>query len=153
MLLRPLVDARGRGASAGTTIPADLAAGLDELRERVAELEGAGTDCRSSRSASISPSGCWRSGRSRRRCRCTGPGMSGAPGSRVLGRRDRRSGLTGAALFFLFGVMEESRNINNPTPIFAGIAAAAIFFALLRGPVGKAIGKMLEGNARCPTTS
>ena len=43
--------------------------------------------------------------------------------------------------------MEESRLVHNPTPIFAGVAAAAIFFALLRGPVGKAIGKMLEGSA------
>lgn len=72
--------------------------------------------------------------------------MSGAPGSRFWGVVTTL-GLTGAVLFFLVGVMEESRNINNPTPIFAGIAAAAIFFALLRGPVGKAIGKMLEGNA------
>ena len=56
-------------------------------------------------------------------------------------------GLTGMGLFFLFGVMEESRNINNPTPVFAGVAAAVIFYALLRGPVGRAIGKMLEGGS------
>jgi hypothetical protein len=55
-------------------------------------------------------------------------------------------GLTGMGLFFLFGVMEESRNVGNPTPVFAGIAAGAIYFALLRGPIGRAIGKMLEGS-------
>jgi hypothetical protein len=71
--------------------------------------------------------------------------VSAAPGSRFWGVVTTL-GITGAGLFFLFGVMEESRNIGNPTPIFAGIAAAAICFALLRGPVGKAIGKMLEGN-------
>lgn len=54
-------------------------------------------------------------------------------------------GITGMGLFFLFGVMEESRGINNPTPVFAGLAAGAVLFALLRGPVGRAIGKMLEG--------
>jgi hypothetical protein len=54
-------------------------------------------------------------------------------------------GLTAMGLFFLFGVMEESRNINNPTPAIAGVAAAIVFFALWHGPVGRAIGKMLEG--------
>jgi hypothetical protein len=72
--------------------------------------------------------------------------VSSAPGSRFWGVVTTL-GLTGAALFFLFAVMEESRNIRNPTPVFAGLAAAAIFYALLRGPVGKAIGKMLEGSA------
>jgi hypothetical protein len=72
--------------------------------------------------------------------------MSGAPGSRFWGVVTTL-GLTGAALFFLFGVMEESRNMNNPTPAMAGVAAAVIFFALLRGPVGRAIGKMLEGQS------
>jgi hypothetical protein len=72
--------------------------------------------------------------------------MSSAPGSRFWGVVTTL-GLTGAALFFLFAVMDESRNIGNPTPVFAGLAAAAIFYALLRGPVGKAIGKMLEGSA------
>jgi len=54
-------------------------------------------------------------------------------------------GITGMGLFFLFGVMEESRSINGPTPLFVGITAGAVMFALLRGPVGRAIGKMLEG--------
>jgi hypothetical protein len=56
-------------------------------------------------------------------------------------------GLTGMGLFFLFAVMEESRGMSNPTPVFAGLAAAAIFFALWRGPVGRAVGKMLEGHS------
>lgn len=55
-------------------------------------------------------------------------------------------GLTGMGLFFLFAVMEESRSVNNPVPVFSAIAAGGILFALLRGPVGKAIGKMLEGH-------
>ena len=59
-------------------------------------------------------------------------------------------GLTGMGLSFLFAVMEESqgsRNASNPAPVFAGVAAAVIFYALLRGPVGRAIGKMLEGGS------
>ena len=56
-------------------------------------------------------------------------------------------GLVAGGLFFLFGVMEESRNVSNPTPAFAGVAAAVIYFALLRGPVGRAIGKMLESGS------
>lgn len=56
-------------------------------------------------------------------------------------------GLIAGGLFFLFGVMEESRNIGNPTPALAAVAAAGIYFALLRGPVGKAIAKMLEGQS------
>ena len=56
-------------------------------------------------------------------------------------------GLTGGGLVFLFGTMEESRNMPNPAmPVFAAIAAAAIFVTLIRGPIGKAIAKMLEGH-------
>ncbi len=54
-------------------------------------------------------------------------------------------GLTGAGLVFLIAVMEESRFTHDPTPVFVSIAAAAIFFAVWRGPVGKGIGRMLEG--------
>ena len=55
-------------------------------------------------------------------------------------------GLTGMGLFFLFATMEESRGMPNPAmPVFAAIAAAAMFVALIRGPVGKAMAKMLEG--------
>jgi hypothetical protein len=42
MLLRPLVMAWSRRLG-GTTVPADLAHELEDLRERVAELEGSGT--------------------------------------------------------------------------------------------------------------
>jgi len=41
LLLRPLVVAWSRRIG-GTAVPADLAHELDELRERVAELEGSG---------------------------------------------------------------------------------------------------------------
>ena len=55
--------------------------------------------------------------------------------------------LTGGGLLFLVAVMEEARFVHDPTPVFASVAAAGIYFALLRGPVGRAIGKMLEGSA------
>ena len=55
--------------------------------------------------------------------------------------------LTGMSLAFLVGVMGESRLSTGPEGAFAIVAAGAIFYALLRGPVGKAIGKMLEGHA------
>jgi vacuolar-type H+-ATPase catalytic subunit A/Vma1 len=55
--------------------------------------------------------------------------------------------LTGGGLLFLVAVMEESHTVHDPTPVFVSIAAAAIYFALLRGPVGRAIGKMLESSS------
>ena len=71
--------------------------------------------------------------------------MSHGHGSKVWGIV-ATLGLTGMGLFFLFGVMEESRQVNPPMiPLVVAGAAAAIFFALWRGPVGRAIGKMLEG--------
>ena len=54
-------------------------------------------------------------------------------------------GLTTGGLVFLFGTMEEARSMPNAVPVFGALAGAAIFFALLRGPVGRAIAKMLEG--------
>ena len=42
MLLRPLVIAWSRRLG-GTSVPADVVRELDDLRERVAELEGSGT--------------------------------------------------------------------------------------------------------------
>lgn len=54
-------------------------------------------------------------------------------------------GLTAAALIFLIGMMEESRGFNNPTPVFAALVGGGIFFGLFRGPIGKAIAKMLDG--------
>lgn len=56
-------------------------------------------------------------------------------------------GLTASGLFFLFGTMEESRGMSNKMPVVAAIAAAVIFVALIGGPIGRAIGKMLEGHA------
>jgi hypothetical protein len=56
-------------------------------------------------------------------------------------------GLTGGGLIFLFGTMEESRSINIPMPVFAAIAAAGLYVALMRGAIGKAIAKMLEGGS------
>jgi hypothetical protein len=54
-------------------------------------------------------------------------------------------GITGMGLFFLFGTMEESRNISNPMAVFAAIAAGAVLVTLIRGPIGRSIAKMLEG--------
>ena len=54
-------------------------------------------------------------------------------------------GLTASALFFLFALMEESRSFNNPMPVFTVLVGGSIFFGLIRGPIGKAIARMLEG--------
>ena len=56
-------------------------------------------------------------------------------------------GLTTGALVFLFGTMEEARSMPPAMPVFGALASAGIFFALLRGPVGKSIAKMLEGQS------
>ena len=53
--------------------------------------------------------------------------------------------LAGAGLTFLVAVMDESRNFDNPMPVFVVMAAAAMYFGLIRGPVGKAIAAMLSG--------
>lgn len=72
--------------------------------------------------------------------------MNGGNGSKFWGTV-LTLGLTGGAMVFLFGTMEESRGMPSPAmPVFAALAAAAIFGTLIRGPIGKAIGKMLEGN-------
>ncbi len=55
-------------------------------------------------------------------------------------------GLTAMAIGFLIAMMEESRGINNPVPAFAIVGGAAIFAVMLRGPVGRAIGKMLDSS-------
>lgn len=54
-------------------------------------------------------------------------------------------GLTGMAIGFLIAMMEEAHGMHDPTPVFGMVAGAAVFAVLLRGPVGKAIGKMLDG--------
>lgn len=54
--------------------------------------------------------------------------------------------LTSIAMIFLVAVLDESKNIDNPLPVVVIGAGAAIFFGILRGPIGKAIGRMLEGD-------
>jgi hypothetical protein len=56
-------------------------------------------------------------------------------------------GLAISALVFLFAVMDEGRSINNPMPLVTMLGGAVVFFALWRGPIGRAIAKMLEGEA------
>jgi hypothetical protein len=54
--------------------------------------------------------------------------------------------LTGMGLGLLGGISDGPRDTKGPETVFAIIAAAAMYFAIFRGPVGKAIGKMLEGD-------
>ena len=56
--------------------------------------------------------------------------------------------LVGMGLLFLAFVMDEGRLVDNPMPVFALLSGAGIFAALFFGPVGKALGKMLEGDSR-----
>jgi len=73
--------------------------------------------------------------------------MSQGQGSRFWGVA-LTLGLTASGLFFLFATMEESRGMPNPAmPVFAALVGGGIFFALIRGPIGKAVAKMLEGHA------
>ena len=72
--------------------------------------------------------------------------MSRGTSSRLIGMI-LTLGLTGMAIGLLFGMMEEARFVHDPTPVFGVVAGAAIFFALLRGPVGRAIARMLEASA------
>lgn len=60
-------------------------------------------------------------------------------------------GLTGMAIGFLIATMEEARGMHDPTPVFGIVAGAVVFGVLLRGPVGKAIGKMLDGGETVDT--
>ncbi|HEY4099965.1 MAG TPA: hypothetical protein VGM20_03715 [Gemmatimonadales bacterium] len=54
-------------------------------------------------------------------------------------------GLTGMAIGFLIAMVEEAHTIRDPTPAFGMVAGAVIFGVLFRGPVGRAIAKMLDG--------
>lgn len=63
--------------------------------------------------------------------------------SRVLGF-GLALGFLGMGLAFLVGMTDESRFVKNPTPVFAIIAAGVLFYALLRGPIGRAVARMLE---------
>ena len=56
-------------------------------------------------------------------------------------------GLTGMGLFFLAFVMVEGRNINGPIPVFSILIAGGVFAAMMFGPVGKSIARMLEGES------
>lgn len=58
-------------------------------------------------------------------------------------------GLTGMAIGFLIAMMEESR--QDPLGVVGIVAGAVVFAVLLRGPVGKAIGKMLDGGETVDT--
>lgn len=53
-------------------------------------------------------------------------------------------GLTGMGLLFLAFVMDEGRHVNSPLPVFAILIGGGIFAGLVFGPVGKAIGRMLD---------
>ena len=55
--------------------------------------------------------------------------------------------LTGMGLGLLGGLTDGPRSNKGPETVFAMIAAGAIYYALYRGPVGKAIAKMLEGDS------
>jgi hypothetical protein len=54
-------------------------------------------------------------------------------------------GLTIIGMGFLAGMTQASRSVNTPAPVFGMVVAGAVFFALIRGPIGRAIGRMLEG--------
>lgn len=56
-------------------------------------------------------------------------------------------GLTGMGLFYLAFVLDEGRHIDNPMPIAALLVGGVVFSAIMFGPVGRALGKMLEGDA------
>jgi hypothetical protein len=56
-------------------------------------------------------------------------------------------GLTAMAIGFLLGMMDQVRGMNGPIPAIAIVAGAAIFAVMLRGPVGRAIARMLEGHS------
>jgi hypothetical protein len=58
--------------------------------------------------------------------------------------------LTGMGLGLLGGISDGPRSNKGPETVFAIIAVGAIYFALFRGPVGKAIAKMLEGEHSAP---
>lgn len=55
-------------------------------------------------------------------------------------------GLVGMGLLFLFAVMESSRDFGNPMPFVALAGGAAVMYGLWRGPMGRAIARMLEGD-------
>ncbi|MES2304110.1 MAG: hypothetical protein V4558_01310 [Gemmatimonadota bacterium] len=71
--------------------------------------------------------------------------MSNKGGSRGIGLM-LTLGVTAMGLMYLAFVMDEGRNIDNPMPVFALLTGGVLFAALMFGPIGKAVGKMLEGD-------
>jgi hypothetical protein len=56
-------------------------------------------------------------------------------------------GLTMPALLFLAYSLDQAGRQNPPiVPLFALLAVAGMYVALVRGPIGRGIGRMLEGN-------
>ncbi len=53
--------------------------------------------------------------------------------------------LAGSALAFLTGVLRMTENMGFEYTLLGFLGAALIFYPLLRGPLGKAIARMLEG--------
>ena len=53
--------------------------------------------------------------------------------------------LTGMGLGVVAGLADESRNSRGPEIALGMVVVGAIYFALIRGPVGTAIARMLEG--------
>ncbi len=70
--------------------------------------------------------------------------MSNA-GSRGLGLL-MTVGLVASAFAFLVFVLESSHQFNNPMPLVILAVGAAGFVGLARSSIGRAIGKMLEGD-------
>ncbi len=56
--------------------------------------------------------------------------------------------LTGMGLVFIATVVDMARRIDNPMPALGAIVCGVVLASLFFGPVGKAIGKMLEGESR-----
>ncbi len=56
--------------------------------------------------------------------------------------------LVGMGFTFLAAVLDQSRYIQNPLPVFVGLGGAAVMAALFLGPVGKVIARMLEADSR-----
>ncbi len=56
-------------------------------------------------------------------------------------------GMTFSALLFLAYTLDEAGRQNPPVvPVFALVAVGGMYVALVRGPIGRGIGRMLEGN-------
>jgi len=54
--------------------------------------------------------------------------------------------LTAMGLLFLTAMMDMARSISGPMPVFGMLIGGGIFAALMFGPVGKTIARMLESD-------